>query len=259
MQRLGLATAMCALVGDDDHGRFCRDALEREGVDHGGVRVRAGRATGITVSLSYDSDRLLLTRYGTMTEFGAGDIDPALLRATRHVHCGSFFIQTGLQPDLPDLFSEARARGCTTSLDLGWDPAETWDRGALERVLPHTDVVLPNRVELLAATGCDSIETALARMHGMGAREIAVKLGAEGSVLSVDGTLCRHAGFPIVPVDTTGAGDAFNAGYIRARLADEPFDDRLALGNACGAIVALAKGGTAGLRDMAEARAFMAR
>ncbi|WDR01341.1 carbohydrate kinase family protein [Devosia algicola] len=111
MQRLGLRTAMAALVGDDEYGQFCRDALTVEGVDIGGVKTHPDLTTGITVSLSYPSDRMLLTRYGTMTTFSVADISDDLIADARHLHIGSFYIQSGLWPDLPHLFASARARG----------------------------------------------------------------------------------------------------------------------------------------------------
>jgi sugar/nucleoside kinase (ribokinase family) len=260
MQRLGLRTAMAAMVGDDDHGRMCRDILAREGVDTGGVRIHPHIATGITISLSYPRDRMLLTRYGTMTAFSAADIDAQRLQDARHLHVGSFFIQSGLRPDLPGLFQAARARGQSTSLDLGWDPNETWDTGTLAALLPHVSIVFPNRVELEAVTGADDIATGLERLHDMGAEVIALKLGGEGAIWSTPQGRTRHAGFRIKVVDTTGAGDAFNAGAIKAWLNGGTPADCLALGNACGALNAQAQGGIGAPRALdAAAQALIAR
>jgi sugar/nucleoside kinase (ribokinase family) len=257
MQRLGLATGMVALVGDDDHGRFCRETLAANGVDISGVRVDPAQKTGLTISLSYPSDRMLLTRYGTMAGFGIADIDLASLPRARHLHVGSFFIQSGLRPDLPGLFRAARGRGQTTSLDLGWDPAGRWDLDALRAVLPHVSVVFPNRVELAAVTGTDDPEAGLNALHRMGAAEIALKLGADGAIRSTPEARQRDPGFRVAPVDTTGAGDAFNAGFLAARLGGEDPAGCLALGNACGALTTRQIGGTSGLSGIDEARAFI--
>jgi len=258
MQRLGLKTAMSALIGDDDHGAYCKGILIDEGVDMHGVRTHATLATGITISLSYPGDRMLLTRYGTMTAFGVGDIDAVQLRAARHLHVGSYFIQTGLQPDLARLFKDAQGRGQTTSLDLGWDPRDAWDTVVLRQVLPHVSVVFPNRDELAAVTGTRNVDAGIARLHRMGATTIALKLGAAGAVLSGGGPPVRHGGFPITVVDTTGAGDAFNAGYIRGLLDGASPQSRLALGNACGALTATGTGGIGGLKDLSAAQALIA-
>ena len=258
MQRLGLRTAMAAMVGDDDYGRFCCDVLKQNGVDTQGVRIAADRATGVTISLSYPSDRILLTRYGTMTEFGANDIDRDLLSSARHLHVGSYFIQAGLCPDLPDLFSVARSRGQSTSLDLGWDPAGRWDKDILSDLLPHVSLVFPNQVELACVTGTPDIEDGLARLHDLGAQVIVLKLGRDGAMWSKRETTFRHSGFAVVAVDTTGAGDAFNAGFLRGWLCGESPKDCLALGNACGALTVRGLGGIGGLNDLEQARAMVA-
>lgn len=259
MQRLGLRTALAAKVGDDDYGRFCLGVLDAEGVDRSSVRVAGGESTGVTVSLSYARDRLLLTRYGTMTSFCVEDVDLSLVGRSRHLHSGSFFIQSSLRLGLPKLFKQAKNQGATTSLDLGWDPSGTWDVESLARVLPYTDVILPNRVELEAVTGTPSVEEGLERLHRMGAGEIALKLGAEGSLVSMAGERQVHTGYNITVADTTGAGDAFNAGYIRARLGGAAPRDRLRLANACGAATAGATGGIGGLPGIENAVAIMDR
>ena len=257
MQRLGLKTALSASVGDDSAGAFCLEALRREGVDCDPVVIDPDQATGVTYSITYPTDRMLLTRLGTMGTFAADDVDQGWISRARHVHSGSFFILGALRPGLPGLFASAKAAGATTSVDFGWDITGTWDRDALASVLPHTDVVFPNQDELAAVTGCAETEDGIANLHRMGAREVVVKLGSEGSLVSVDGTIVRHAGFAVDPVDTTGAGDALNAGYMFARLAGWPLEDRLRLGNACGAVTVSSVGGTGGLQTLDAVRALI--
>ena len=258
MQRLGLRTAMAALIGDDDHGRFCAGTLRAEGVDTQGIVIDPDTATGITISLSYPQDRMLLTRYGTMARFGLRHVDPALIASARHLHVGSFFIQPSLRPDLPGLFAAAIARGQTTSLDLGWDATGGWDTATLRQVLSHVSVILPNRVELAAVTGTDDVDAGLSRLHEMGAQAIALKCGADGGIWSAADLRLSRKGFPATVVDTTGAGDAFNAGFLRRWLDGAAPKDCLALANACGALTASALGGTGGLRDLDQALAVIA-
>ncbi|MDB5505377.1 MAG: carbohydrate kinase [Devosia sp.] len=259
MQRLGLRTAMIARVGDDDYGRFCRQTLTRENVDIGGVIVDPEVATGVTISLAYPSDRLLLTHYGAMAAVTAADLDWDLIAAARHLHLGSFFIQRGLRGELHAVFRRARALGLTTSLDTGWDPDERWLSNDLRAVLAETTVFLPNETELAHITGTDDVEAGLAAAMALGVGEVLLKRGAAGSVyLGPEGRF-EQPGFPIVPVDTTGAGDAFNAGYLTGRFEGLPVPERLRLGNACGAIIATAIGGTGGLVDRAEADAVIRR
>lgn len=258
MQRLGLGTAMVARVGADDYGRFCREALRAEGVDISHVEDIAGMETGVTISLPYPKDRMLLTCYGTMEAMGAEAVEDGLLARCRHLHSGSFFIQRRLRPGLAGLFARARALGLTTSLDTGWDPDEKWMADDLAAVLAQTDIFLPNEVEFAHITGTDDFDTGARRLFDLGVSEIVLKRGARGSVYAGPEGRFEHGGFAIEPVDTTGAGDACNAGYLAARLWGRDPGARLALGNACGALTAMAIGGTGGLTGLGAAEAMIA-
>ncbi len=254
MQRLGLTTALASVVGDDDYGAFCRNALAREGVETAMVRSDPARATGVTVSVTYPGDRLLLTRLGSMAAMSGAHVDTAAFARARHLHTGSLFLLDALRPDLPALLGAARAAGCTVSVDPGWDPTGRWDSQALAAILPLTDLFLPNRDEALAMTGQTRPENALTALADLGARRVAMKAGADGGLCLGTGGLVRHPGFAAEVVDTTGAGDAFNAGFVYGLLAGWEDADCLRLANACGAGAVQAAGGTGGLRSLAEAR-----
>ena len=259
LQRLGLATAISAWVGDDDHGRFCRTALEREHVDVALVRTHPTLATGLTVCLPYPSDRMLLTCKGTMTLDPADGISAGRLRAFRHIHVGSFFLQDELQPAVGPLFAAARAIGLTTSLDTGWDPHQRWLSHDLRAALAHTSYLFPNLLEFEHLTGTADPEPGIARLLGFGVGAVVLKRGGEGAVHGDAEGVRAHPGFTARAVDTTGAGDAFNAGYIAAMLRGAPIAERLAFGNACGSLTVAAVGGTSGVRDARQVGAFAAR
>ncbi len=151
----GLRVAVCAVVGDDHVGSWTTDLLAAQGVDVTCVVRHASTPTGISVVITRpDGDRAILTFGGTMTELSAADVPHDRLRAARHVHASSFFLQRGLQADLPGLFGAARAAGATTSLDTGWAPNGEW--ASAKPVLDHVDYLLPNVAEcanLAAAIG----------------------------------------------------------------------------------------------------------
>lgn len=257
MTRLGLRTAMVARVGDDDYGRFCRETLTREGVDIAAVIIDPSVETGVTISLPYPTDRMLLTCYGAMERMTIDDVPWDLVAEARHMHLGSFFIQRGLRGDLHKVFARARELGLSTSLDTGWDPEQRWLSDDLRAVLRETDVFLPNETELAHIAGTDDVAAGLKRALALGPREVVVKRGAAGSwYLGPDGSAAASAR-KITPVDTTGAGDSFNAGYITARLEGRPVAERLAFGNACGASAALAIGGTGGVKSRADVDALL--
>lgn len=259
MQRLGLATAMCAYVGDDDYGRHCRAALEAEQVDVALVRDHPTLATGLSVSLPYPADRMILTCKGTMILNPADIVNADRLGQARHVHVGSFFLQDGLRKAVGELFRTARGLGISTSLDTGWDPQDQWLTNDLREALANTDYLFPNSLEFERLAETDDIDRGIARLIDMGVGAVIVKRGAEGAVHGDADARHDHQGFRAQPIDTTGAGDSFNAGYLAAMLRGGSVADRLAFGNACGALTVTAVGGTNGVRNAAQVRAFIAQ
>ncbi|HSD78059.1 MAG TPA: sugar kinase, partial [Solirubrobacteraceae bacterium] len=254
--RLGLRVAFCGVVGDDPFGRFMREELQARGVDTRGLVVDLSRPTGLTVVFSRPQDRAMLTRTGTIVDLRLELVDRALLSDARHVHVGSYFLQTGLAPDLAALFDEARAGGTTTSVDPNWDPSEAWDHG-LMTLLERTDVFLPNRTEAMRIARTSDVETAALRLASR-AGVVAVKAGEDGAIGATGDALLRVAAAPVTVLDTTGAGDAFDAGFLVAWLDGAPLEHALAVANACGALSTRAVGGVDGQPTMEEALAALA-
>ena len=187
--RLGLRTAIAAVVGEDLFGRFVRDGLARSGVDATGVQVDPSAQTGVTVVLSGPDDRAILTMPGTIASLSAERIDPALLTRTRHVHASSYFLQSALTGSLPDLFRAVRARGGTTSVDPNWDPSERWDGGLLD-LLTVTDVFLPNAMEATRIAHTSDLDAAVRALEQR-AGVVAVKNGDRGAIASAGGVTHR--------------------------------------------------------------------
>jgi sugar/nucleoside kinase (ribokinase family) len=249
--KLGLNVGICAVVGDDLFGRFMRESLADAGVDATGIAVDSSTPTGVTVVLSGPEDRAILTMPGTIAGLRRELIHPTLVSRARHVHVSSYYLQTSLSPALPELFDEVRAAGATTSLDPNWDPSGEWDGGLLE-LLHKVDVFLPNAMEATRSAHTSDLEAA-ARTLARRARLVVVKDGERGALAS-DGTdLYRVEGMPIRAVDTTGAGDSFDAGFLAAWLRDEPIDRALAIANACGSLSTRAIGGVGAQPTLDEA------
>jgi ribokinase len=244
--KLGLSTAIVGCVGDDALGTAMIDALRQAGVDTSAV-IRVGAATGISVALARPGDRAILTAPGALARLRAEDVPRELLARARHVHVTSPFLQDGLRPGLRALAGGARS----SSLDTGWDPREEWSLP-----LDAFDILLPNAEEALRLAGrTDGDVEAAAR--DLGAPTVVVKLGAEGALAIAGGETIRVAGTPVEPVDSTGAGDSFDAGFLRARLDGASLVEALALGCACGALSTRGAGGTAAQPTLAEARALV--
>jgi sugar/nucleoside kinase (ribokinase family) len=204
----------------------------------------------MTVILQLPDDRAMLTFPGAIPMLRADMVDPTLLQSARHIHVGSYFWQTALQPGLPALFAQARARGASTSLDTQWDPSGAW--AGLGAVLAATDILLPNEAEACALAGTAGWRLALEALADR-VPTVAVKRGAAGGA-AMRGTAFAEVTAPAVQViDAVGAGDSFDAGFVYGALAGWPLDRSLALAVTCGALSTRAAGGTAAQATLAEA------
>ena len=164
------------------------------------------------------------------------------LENTRHLHISSFFLQKALQPGCADLFRRARERGLTTSLDTGDDPDDVWDSG-LAAVLAQVDVFFPNRREATRITGTTQPIAALERLAPAVAN-VVVKLGGDGAIASIQGKRLQVGSYPVPAGQyTTGAGDAFDAGFLRAHLRGMPVEECLRWAAAAGALATTWLGG----------------
>jgi sugar/nucleoside kinase (ribokinase family) len=244
--RLGLKVALIAAVGSDPAGTFMLDQLAREGVDVSAVIVRDGTPTGMTVALSRGGDRAILTALGAIASLTSADVPHDLLARARHVHVSSYFLLAeSLGPGLAATLAAARAAGARTSLDTNWDPSGRWADGHLSAAVAQADLLLPNEAEALALSGASSPEAAALALAGAGPA-VAVKLGERG-VLCADQSGMYQVSLPsVTPVDTTGAGDCFNAGLIAGLVQGLSLPGAAALGCAVGALSTGALGGTAG-------------
>jgi sugar/nucleoside kinase (ribokinase family) len=249
--RLGLRVAFVGVLGDDLFGRFMLEALTERGVDVSRCVTDPGRPTGLSVVLSRPEDRAILTSVGTIADLRAELLGDELLGAARHVHVSSYFLQHALRPALPALFERAHAAGATTSVDPNWDPAERWDGGLLP-LLAQTDVFLPNSAEARAITGIDDVDVAAETLAERGAI-VAVKSGRGGGLAVAGHQIVRAGSIPAEVVDTTGAGDAFDAGFLAGRLAGWSLLRCLELAVACGSLSTRAAGGTGAQPTMEEA------
>ena len=254
--RLGLKVTFASKVGQDEFGNFALGQLASRGVDTNHIVRTPSEKTGLTVHLSLPDDRSMLTYPGTMGTFSGEDVPEDLLSQARHVHLSSYFLQPGIQPDLASIFSTTHQHGATTSLDTGWDPAEGWDSG-LARVLREVDIFLPNENEAMAITRAETTHQAALKLAGI-VPLVVIKQGDKGALARQAGKDCVVPAFKITPVETTGAGDNFNAGFLYSRLIGLPLEACLHWGAACGALAALQAGGLDGQLPPNEVQAWMA-
>ncbi|MFC8571561.1 carbohydrate kinase family protein [Streptomyces sp. NPDC057245] len=258
--RLGLRVAFAGRVGDDDAGRYIRATLDSHGVDTGALHTDPRLPTPLTVVLTQGDDRAIVTAPGTLPATMAADVPAGLLASVRHVHAASYFLLPQLAASLPELLRTARSHGATTSLDTNDDPSGRWDPPGLDAVLAHTDYLLPNAAEArqLAGLDTDDLPKSAAALAGRGPT-VVVKNGAEGALCHDGDILLTTPGIPARPVDTVGAGDSFDAGFVAALLAGLALPEALELAAVCGALSTRAHGGTTAQPTWDEAFAQVTR
>jgi sugar/nucleoside kinase (ribokinase family) len=252
--RLGLKVAFIGKCGDDVFGRFMLAEMQKHHVDVSNVLVIEGGSTGLSVILNRGVDRAILTYPGLVADLQAADVTDGLLAQARHLHVASYFLQTKLQAGLPALFKRARALGLTTSLDTNYDPSEAWS--GFDRLLSVTNVFLPNEAEARSLTDTENVNEAAARLTSK-VETLAIKLGKTGALGISESQRVQVESIPVKVVDTVGAGDSFDAGFLFGYLNHWPLERSLRLGAVCGALSTRKSGGTAAQPTLEEATAFL--
>jgi sugar/nucleoside kinase (ribokinase family) len=256
--RLGLQVGFVGKAGRDNFGDFIVAALQANSVDTSRIVRSADGRTGICVCMSFPKDYAMVSYPGIRETFTAEEADFDYVKQARHMHMSSYYIQPGLRPGAPRLFRQARESGLTTSFDPDTDPAGEWNPAIFD-VLENVDVFLPNEREAISISGASSLEGAIEKLTHYVKKVLVIKRGAEGVLaIAAGGRRVEARPFPVKPVDTTGAGDSFNAGFLYQFLNGAPLEECLQWGNACGAISTTRMGGTAAFPTLVEARQFIA-
>jgi len=249
---LGSRVGFVTKVGDDSFGALAVERLRERGVDLAGIAH--GAKSGVTVILPHGPQRHILTYPGTISELRFEDLDLDYLASARHFHMSSLFLQRELLPRVPELFRRMKSAGLTTSLDTNDDPEDRWD--SFLEVLPYVDILLPNEHEAMKMSRAHDLESALSRL-AQKVETIVVKMGASGAVAIRDGHRFSAPAVPVTVVDSIGAGDSFDAGFLHQFLRGADLTTCLAYANLCGAFSATDCGGTEAFRDTARMQEFL--
>lgn len=258
LRKLDVSVEVAGAVGDDIFGEFVQRDLEAKGIGTGGLRRSAASGTSKTVILPVvGEDRRYIHTFGANADFRVEHLVRKAVAAARVLYVGGYLVLPGFDPAaLRDLFAFAREQGVHTVLDV----AVTEGGGAWEDLAPvlsEVDFLMPNDDEARALTGRAEPREQAARLLEAGCGTAIITLG-EGGALLMDGEQTLHIpGFPIDLVDGSGAGDAFDAGWIAGLLRDLSPAQCLRLASAVGASACTQLGCTTGVFTRAEADAFL--
>jgi sugar/nucleoside kinase (ribokinase family) len=256
LARLGDDVSFAGKLGADFWGDLVLQHLREFGVDARYVMRDSTIKTGLTVSITSARDRALVTYLGSIAELREADVKDMWFSGCQHLHVSSPYLQMGLRPGLKSLLARAHRFGLSTSLDPGFDPSGRWERDVVD-ALAEVDYFFPNEVELRAIAGVEDPADALRSLDN-GRTVTIAKLGAAGCMVLSGGKPLHIPAFSIEPIDTTGAGDSFNAGFLHAHLGGQNLIESTRFAAACGALSTRGLGGTAAQPTEAEATAFLA-
>ena len=260
LARVGVRVAVVGSVGRDVFGRYIVETLADGGVDTSSVRELAGVGTSGTLIVNVrGQDRRFIHTVGANARFTAADIPLERVRGAKILYVGGYLLMPSLLPEeLAEVFRQARRWGVTTVLDVVLPGAgDHWSR--LAPVLTETDVFLPNTDEAAAITGLADPRAQAERFLSAGAGTAVITCGGEGTVLAAQGLRLQAGVFPTQYVGGTGAGDAFDAGYITGLLAGSDPRGCLAWASALGASCVRSISATESVFSRAEAEAFLAQ
>lgn len=213
--KLGAEVKLFGNVSDDLFGRHIIKTLECNSVDISNVLMSDGK-TGSTVSIVQGSDRSFITYRGTNATFSIREVDFKKLKVDL-THLTSFFLLEALQSDYKKIASSAYG---LTSIDPGGDPFG-WHPEKLRQlreILPKIDIFFSNLDEARRITGKRDPRQIIDKLLNLGIKIIALKMGERGSIVADGKKITRLAAFEVNTADTTGAGDAFDAGFVFAYL-----------------------------------------
>jgi sugar/nucleoside kinase (ribokinase family) len=253
---LGCRVGFVGKVGDDPFGKLALERLAESGTDVARVVRTQKTASGVSIILPHARERHIFTYPGTISELTFEDLDLEYLASARHFHMSSLFLHRALLDRIPELFQYMKGRGLSTSLDTNDDPDDRWD-GVLSETLRYVDLLLPNDREAQKIAGVNHLDEAIALL-AQRVPTLVVKLGANGAVAVRDRERLVAPSVNVKVVDTIGAGDSFNAGFLHQYVRGAGLKRCLEHGNLAGAFSTTASGGTEAFRNLSALQEFLA-
>lgn len=260
LSRLGTRVGVVGCVGQDAFGRFVVDTLSAAGVDVAGIGYRSEAETSGTLIINvHGEDRRFIHAVGANGLLRAADIPRGRLSKAKVLYVGGYLLMPAMQgTELAALFREARAAGVKTVLDIVL-PGPGDHGPQLESVLRETDVFLPNQDEAAALLGEPDPLRQAERFAEAGAGAVVITCGGQGCAVVAGRKRLRSAAYPVEYKGGTGAGDAFDAGFIQGLLLGEDLEGCVRWGSAVGASCVRSISATDSVFSREEAEDFMRR
>ncbi|MFO7636701.1 MAG: carbohydrate kinase family protein [Clostridia bacterium] len=259
MSKIGLSTTVLGKVGKDGFADFLIKVMKENGVDTSGLSYddRLGTSASVVI-VGEDSERSFLHYYGANSSFSYEDIDFDIIAESSILFITGVNLMSSFD-GIPcsRVLKKAKEMGKTTVLDTAWDATGRW----LETIrdsLAHIDYFIPSFDEARMISGTD-IPSKMAKVfQSHGVRNVVIKLGREGCYIrDMDGKEHTLSTFDVVPVETTGAGDAFASGFITGLSKGWDIRKCGVFANATGSLSVTSIGASTGIRPLREVIDFI--
>lgn len=236
MAKLGGKISVAGKLGKDPQGKIILQTLEESGVDTSLIDILDEEKTPLGLNLSCQGDRAMLTYLGTLKLIGPSIFKEEWLTMASHWHIGGYFLLDNLIPAWPEWIRTLKDNGVSISLDTNWDPAGEWK--TITEILPMIDVFLPNEAEAMAISGKPDVYEAGKFLSAL-CPLVVIKRGAEGALAFSEDSVVEFK----IPeaflenlkiLDTTGAGDNFDAGFMFEWLNNRTLNECLYRATQCG-------------------------
>jgi sugar/nucleoside kinase (ribokinase family) len=258
LAKLGLSVATVGAVGDDALGDVLIRTLNGFGIDTSHVVRKPGVQTSASIlPIRPNGDRPALHAIGANAVYSIDDVPWQLIESAAHLHLGGNDSMRGLGRDgAAQILRRARDGGATTSMDILSEGSPKL-LAILKPCLPFVDWFMPNADQACKLTESRTPEEAALRLLDLGVGGVVLTMGDAGSLLTTANGRVHLAAHDVAVVDTSGCGDAYCAGFIRALKLGWPPSECMKLGNAAAALVAQGLGSDAGIRDLDDTIRFM--
>ncbi len=256
--RFGVDVGIIGRVGEDVLAPLSLAALDEAGVDGRCIQRDPRTMTGIMlIAVTPDGERTMFGCRGANVRTDPTLLDEDYIAQARIFHLSGYTLLAAPQRDAGLRALEvARQAGLTVTADLGLEAVmRVTDRA--KAILPQVDILFPSQPEAEYLTGRGDIEGAIASLLDYGVGVVALKLGKRGCAIAAAGETVWVPGFAVPTVDTTGAGDSFDAGIILGRLEGWGWRESALLADALGALTATVEGAGISLAARGEVRAFL--
>ena len=255
LAKLGCDVNFAGKIGNDSFGSFLRSVFEENNIDIRGLKITDKASTAsVIVLVNEQGQRVFLYCGGANDTFCFNDIDLSLLDDCSHVHVGGTYLLPKFDGDgCARLFAAARGKGKTTSMDVTWDTTNRW-LSVIEPCLPYLDLFMPSEAEARQITDADEPEQMAAFLQERGVKTVVIKLGERGAYIKDGGEGLYQPAYPTNVVDTTGAGDAFVAGFLSQYTKRSPLTECASFAVAVAAHCIREVGATGGVPDEATVK-----